>query len=311
MLKVAIENSYIDTYKGKDEFGNKLFMQELFKNHNIELVRVSVNKLTTSNTFSEYNVFTPDWLTKTIQKEYTPDILWSRRSLWTYYKYLLLEKSYTITPSKKISIMSGDKYETYLFCKSHQPKTFLLSTFLNKKKNQQSLEKVVIKPIRANWWKGIELMTIKDLYTNRNRFNWLEELYIVQDLKDFSWWYPWIVEWIHDIRLMFAWDSIIEATLRTPRSWSFKSNIWDWWIQKALAVDLLPITLINLSKTIYQELDLQWDDIMSMDFAFSRKEDRRYLIEINASPWTRYYQTDKWEVTKICKWLITFFKSLH
>ena len=60
MLKVAIENSYIDTYKGKDEFGNKLFMQELFKNHNIELVRVSVNKLTTSNTFSEYNVFTPD-----------------------------------------------------------------------------------------------------------------------------------------------------------------------------------------------------------------------------------------------------------
>jgi glutathione synthase/RimK-type ligase-like ATP-grasp enzyme len=237
--------------------------------------------------------------------------LWSRRSLWTYYKYLKLETSYIITPSKKISILSGDKYETYLFCRSHQPKTFLLSTFLNKRKDQESLEKVVIKPIRANWWKGIELTTIQDLHINKDRFKWLEELYIVQDFKDFSGWCPWIVEWTHDIRLMFAGSAIIEATLRRPKAWSFKSNIWDWWNQQALAIDILPTALINLSKTIYQELQLQWDDIMSMDFAFCKKEDRRYLIEINASPWTRYYQTDTWEVTKICKWLIDFFTSLH
>jgi hypothetical protein len=33
------------------------------------------------------------------------------------------------------------------------------------------------------------------------------------------------------------------------------------------------------------------------------------MLEINASPGTRYYQTDRKKLEKICKWLIIFFKK--
>ena len=45
MLKIAIENSYVNNYKWKDEFWSRKFMQEVFQKNNIELVRVSMNKM--------------------------------------------------------------------------------------------------------------------------------------------------------------------------------------------------------------------------------------------------------------------------
>lgn len=310
MLKVAIENSYTNTYNWKDKFWNRFFMQEFFKKKWIELTRVSINKLNKKNEFSEYNIFNKKWNSETIKKAYKPDILQNRKWTWIFYKYSKLDKIYKIIPSKKISIISNDKFETYLFCKNHQPKTFLLSSFFLEKDKEILSNKIVIKPIRANWWKWINLTTTNELHKNKNKFSWLEELYIVQEFKDFSKWYPWITNSTHDVRLMFAWNKIIEATLRTPKKWDFKSNIWSWWTQHILEKNKLPKELIILSKEIYKKLELKWNDIMSMDFAYCKKENKRYLIEINASPGTRYYQENQKELEKICKWLISFFKWL-
>lgn len=52
------------------------------------------------------------------------------------------------------------------------------------------------------------------------------------------------------------------------------------------------------------------NNIFSMDFAYCRKEGKRYLLEINASPWTWFYQTDKKILDKIFKWLGEFFINL-
>lgn len=311
MLKVAIENSYTTQKTSIDEFGARLFMQEIFKKNNIELTRVSLNKMNDRNlSFKEHYILDKTWKSRKINGEYKPDIIRSRRWAGTYYKYSLLENQYKIISSKKVSIISNDKYENYLFLKKHQPKTCLLKTFFCEYKDLSFSKKIVIKPIRASWGKGIELTTTKELINDRNKFIWLEELFIVQEFKDFSKWYPWIVEWNHDIRLMLAWKNIIEVTLRIPEKWNFKSNIWSWWTQQALNKKNLPTELIKLSKKIYKELDLKWDDIMSMDFAYCKEEKKRYLIEINASPGTRYYQTNKSELEKICKWLVKFFKWL-
>ncbi len=310
MLKVAIETSYTDKYNWNDEFWARFIMQNLFKKNDIELVRVSMNKLNKKKEFIEYNILTKYGINKTIRKTYKPDIIRSRRWIWTYYKYSQLEETYKITPSKKVSITSNDKYESYLFLKKYQPKTCLLSTFFSKNWRNLLAEKIVIKPIRANWWKGIELITTTELLKKKKRFLWLDELYIVQEFKDFSKWYPWIVDWNHDIRLMFAWKKIVETTLRIPQKWNFKSNLWSWWTQSILTKKSLPKELLILSKSIYKKMELEWDDIMSMDFAYCAIEKKRYLIEINASPGTRYYQTDKIELKKICEWLIVFFKTL-
>lgn len=311
MLKVAIENSYTTQKTSIDEFGARLFMQGILKKNDIELTRISLNKLNSKTlTFKEYYTLDKNWKSKRISGEYKPDIIRSRRWAWTYYKYSLLENQYKIISSKKVSIISNDKYENYLFLKKHQPKTYLLKTFFYEHKNLLLSSKIVIKPIRASWGKGIELTTTEELMNNRDKFIGLEELFIVQEFKDFSKWYPWIVEWNHDIRLMLAWKDIIEVTLRIPEKWNFKSNIWSWWTQSTLPKKVLPKELLNLSKKIYKELDLQWDDIMSMDFAYCKEDNKRYLIEINASPGTRYYQTDKKALLGICLWLVKFFKKL-
>lgn len=311
MLKVAIENSYTTQKTSIDEFGARLFMQELFKKNNIELTRISLNKLNSKTlTFKEYYTLDKNWKSKRISGDYKPDIIRSRRWAWTYYKYSLLEGQYKIISSQKISIISNDKYENYLFLKKHQPKTYLLKTFFCEGKKLWLSEKLVIKPIRASGGNWIELMTGEELMNSRNKFIWLEELFIVQEFKDFSKWYPSMVEWNHDIRLMLAWKDIIEVTLRIPEKWNFKSNIWSWWTQSTLSKKVLPKALLNLSKKIYKELDLQWDDILSMDFAYCSIENKRYLIEINASPGTRYYQTDKKALLGICLWLVKFFKNL-
>ncbi|MEI8009300.1 MAG: hypothetical protein WCI00_08285 [bacterium] len=46
-----------------------------------------------------------------------------------------------------------------------------------------------------------------------------------------------------------------------------------------------------------------------MDFAYCKKDKQRYLLEINASPGTWYYQTDKKKLATICRGLVNFFKK--
>lgn len=311
MLKVAIENSYTDVYTWKDEFWAKFFMQDFFYKNNIELVRVSINHFDYKTwSFKEYSVLDNEGKNITIKKYIIPDIIRSRRWIWIAHKYELL-KDFIIVPSEKISTMSNDKFEIYKFNEKYQPVSSLLSVFFGKPSIQKTYKnKIVIKPIRANWGKWIVLTTTKDLIKNRDTYIWLEELFIVQEFKDFSKWCPWICSGNHDVRLMFAGNKIIETTLRVPKKWDFRSNIGAWWEQIPLKKAQLPNSLLQLAKYIYRDLHLQGNDIMSMDFAYCAPEKKRYLLEINASPWTWYYQTDASELKRICVWLVTFFTSL-
>jgi glutathione synthase/RimK-type ligase-like ATP-grasp enzyme len=168
----------------------------------------------------------------------------------------------------------------------------------------------VLKPIRANSGKWIVLTTVKELLKKRKKYIWLEELYIVQQYKNFNTWYPKICSTTHDVRFMFAGKKIIECTLRVPKKWDFRSNVWLWWTQHLLEKKQIPKELLSLTKKIYKKLDIDDTNIFSMDFAYCRNDKQRYLLETNATPWTWYYQTDEKKLAKICKWLATFFLSL-
>ena len=311
MLKIAIENSYTWTYKGKDEYWAKFFMQDFFSTCGIQLVRVSVNHFSSKHkSFDEYATFDEHGRSKTVKKTFIPDIIRSRRWAFVTYKYDVLQ-DFPMVPSQKISAISNDKFETYKFIGKHQPLSCLLSTFFASASLQsQFSDTILLKPIRANWGKWIVLTTPQDVLWKKSEYIWLEELFIVQDFKDFSKWYPWICTWIHDIRLMFAWKKIIETTLRVPKTWDFRSNIGSWWKQVPLSGNPLPKDLLSLAKKIYRTMNLSGNDIMSMDFSYCEPEKKRYLLEINASPWTWYYQTDKEKLLEICTWLADFFISL-
>lgn len=311
MLKIAIEFSYNNKCKSKDRHWASYYMQELFRKNDIELVRVSINKYNKiKEEFTEYSYYDTKGEIKTIKKQYKPDIIRNRKGSCTTYKYALL-KSFSIVPSERIAALANDKYETYMFLKKYQPKTFLLGSIL---KNSSIQEKhtwpMVIKPIRASGGNWIELRTIQALVNEREKYIGVEELFIVQEFKDFSQGYPGIVEWNHDVRFMFAGKKIIEITLRIPAQGNFKSNIWSWGSQFPLSKKDVPLKLIHLAKKIYKEIAPEQKEIFSIDFAFCAAENKRYVLEINASPGTRYYQTDKKILKAICMWLVKFFKGL-
>jgi len=311
MLKIAIDTWYTEKFSWMDTYWARVFMQDFFHTYDIEIVRVSSNKFNQKQQwFSEYNILDYTWKNTTIHKKYTPKIIWSRRWIAVHHKYEMF-RNFIIIPSAKISIIGNEKFENYKFTQKYQPFTALLSSFLSSKTVQKSFKgKIVIKPIRANWWKWIVLTTVPELLKKRKKYHWLEELYIVQQFKDFSKWYPWISTTNHDVRLMFAGKKIIEITLRIPKKWDFRSNIWSGGIQKNLKRQQIPKDLFSLSKKIYKDLDLDGTDIFSMDFAYCKKDKQRYLLEINASPGTRYYQTDKKILTSICRGLVRFFKEI-
>jgi len=307
-----IENSSYKKVSWKDLYWAKFFMQEYFKKNNINLVSWSIHNYNIKKKcFSCYYTVNKSWNYVQIKKDFTPDIVWNRKSSWTIYKYDLL-KDFIITPSEKIANIGNDKYENYLFLQKYQPKTFLLNMFFKNTIIQKELPtKVVVKPLRANWWKWIFLTTKKELLSHRNKYCGMEELYIVQELKDFSWWYSWLVEWNHDIRCMFAGKDIIEATIRIPKSWDFRSNIWSWGKQIFIAKSRLPKDLLSVVHNIYTSLNITDTNIFSMDFAYCKKESKWYLIEVNTSPGTRYYQKNKKKLEQICKWLAKFLLSLN
>jgi D-alanine-D-alanine ligase-like ATP-grasp enzyme len=63
----------------------------------------------------------------------------------------------------------------------------------------------------------------------------------------------------------------------------------------------MPPEVIKLAKKIYKEISREQNEIISIDFAYCKEEKKRYMLEINASPGTRYYQTDRKKLEKICK----------
>lgn len=311
MLNLAIETWYNYTLNWKDKFWARLYLQQFFKKIWIKVVRVSINKFNKEKwMFDEYNILDDNWNNLLVNKSIKPDILWIRNLSYILYKHNILKK-FIIVPSIKISIIGHDKMENFKFLEKYQPMTCLLKDFLENTEIQKKFTgKVVLKPIRANWWKWIKLFNKKDLIKKNNQYEWLGELFIVQEFKDFSKWFWNITKWVHDLRLMFAWKKIIEITLREPKKWDFRSNIWSGGKQIFLDKSQIPKDLLRLAKKIYIDIDIDDNNIFSMDFAYCKKENKWYLLEINSSPWTRFYQTDKNVLKKIFKWLAKFFINL-
>ncbi|MFZ2151223.1 MAG: hypothetical protein WAZ12_02560 [Candidatus Absconditicoccaceae bacterium] len=311
MLNLAIETGYNYTLNGKDKFGARLYLQQFFKKIGIKVVRVSINKFNKEKgMFDEYNILDDNGNNLLVNKSIKPDILWIRNLSYILYKHNILKK-FIIVPSIKISIIGHDKMENFKFLEKYQPMTCLLKDFLENTEIQKKFTgKVVLKPIRANGGKGIKLFNKKDLIKKNNQYEGLGELFIVQEFKDFSKGFGNITKGVHDLRLMFAGKKIIEITLREPKKGDFRSNIGSGGKQIFLDKSQIPKDLLRLAKKIYIDIDIDDNNIFSMDFAYCKKENKWYLLEINSSPGTRFYQTDKNVLKKIFKGLAKFFINL-
>lgn len=296
MKKVAILSNYIDTFTLSDS--KILAYQELtymFRKHGIDLKRVSFHTFDKETwMFRDYVDMNESGKFQIFNELYKPDVIWNRSWDGQLYFYNLMEKAgIPVFPSSKVVAIDSDKYEMYLFLWKYQATSALLADFLEHETVQNKLsDKIVIKPIRAFWWRGIEFYTQKELLGNRNKYLGLESLYIVQDFKDFSKGAPWIAEGIHDVRLTYIGWKFSHASVRMPAKWSLKSNLHSGWSEKFLEKNEVPEVLFSLAENIINDMELDENNILSIDFWYVLDENMWYLFEINFSPGIYFWSSN-------------------
>ncbi len=313
--KAAILTSYQHEYvKSSFYFPSEQHLKKIFADHDIELHYVSPYYFNQSLwEFSEHVIIWSDEM-EIIQEPYKPDILWVRTWQTLYHlDEMLRDASFCTVPSMRLKHIESDKYQVYKYLQEFQPKTTLLTTYyFYPWLQEQFAENIVVKPVSWTWWYGVEFFTKDELCSNEvfTKYSWAESMHIVQDYKNFSDWCPWLVEWNHDVRLVFAWDKAMINYIRVPKSWSLKSNIASGGRQFSVPQKKIPQELYDMSKAIQQKLWVNQNDLYSLDYAYCLDEKRRYLIEINSAPWIWFPDEDLEYRDEFYNNVATHFSSL-
>jgi glutathione synthase/RimK-type ligase-like ATP-grasp enzyme len=289
MKKIAILSNYQNSFSFSRE--QKFAYSELtriFRENWLDLRRVSMHSFDRARwEFTDYIDIGIDGEFKIFHKEYRPDIVWNRSSeMTTFADCILREANIRFLSSSKLTSIESDKYEMYCFLKEFQPYTLLLKDFFTYPELRKNLsDRVVLKPIRSNSGKWILFPSQTELLEKKASYEGLESLFIVQEFLDFHEWVPWLVEGIHDVRLVYIGWKYSHATLRTPAKGSLKSNVWSGWVQVFLKDDLVPDILFEQAENAMNELGVNpEEDIISFDFWYVVSKNQWYLIEINVPP---------------------------
>ncbi len=310
MKKVAILTNYRDTYLISDTL--KLAFIELtrvFRDHGLDLKRVSIHSFDAENKrFLDYVDLDSGGEFKIFYEPFTPDIIWNRSEDNFLYSSALLGDIFPIFPSLKLISIASDKYETSLFLKKYQPHTLLLKDFLRSELPRENLsDRVVLKPIRSSSGKWITFPQKVELLKSKLDYVGLEWLYIVQEFKDFSRGIPWLVNWIHDVRLVYIGWFFSHSTIRTPAKWSMKSNVGSGGSESFLAKERVPRELFVLAEDVLRLLDIGTNNILSIDFWYVEDEKKWYVFEINHTPGVFFWDMG----SELHQWFLeTFFSDI-
>lgn len=296
MYNIGVLTWFIDSYScDKDYLSHYLRLDKVFDKNNLTLKRISYEYILAEENelfFTKTASIGPDWFL--VKDEiFKPDIIWNRISeAWSFLENSL--SKYEVTPSFYINSISNDKYQSYLTLSRYQPYTQLLYKYLAYKHEQEKFDNLlVIKPINAYWGAWIYFMTHQELIENQSKFEWLKKTYIVQQYIDLSWWIPWLVEWTHDLRVTFGWENLVSASIRTPAEWSLKSNLHAWGAVKLVSIQDIPSEVKTLCGEIISSLPALKSEFFWLDFWFCADENRRYLLELSASPWIITFPEDR------------------
>lgn len=287
--KVAILTSYQHEYLKSDfYFASEQKLKETFNNSGIEIHYVSPYYYNEQEgLFSEHVVIGKEDM-EIVQEPYKPDLLWVRTSQALFHLDEMFQYAWFRTvPSMRFKHIETDKFQVYKFLEDVQPKTTLLTTFyFYPWLQEQFAEKLVVKPTSWTGWYGVEFYSKEELCSSEvfAKYAGTEWLHIVQEYKNFSDGYPGLVDWNHDVRLVYAGTTPIMNYIRMPKAGSLKSNIATGWRQFSVPMERIPHELLELSKKIHAKLSISKYDLYSLDYAYCAEEKKRYLIEINSAP---------------------------
>lgn len=260
----------------------------MFKDEGLEIAYVSPHYYDqATKSFSQHVSIEEDDL-HIVQEPYTPDLLWVRMNQALYHvDEMFADADFVTVPTMRLKHIDTDKYQMYKYLKDFQPTSSLLTSYyFYPWMKEQFGDRVVVKPISWSGGYGINFYG-KDEMNNPEvfeKYSGTEWLHLIQDYKNFSQWAPGITNGTHDLRIVFFGTRPAFSIVRVPAEWSLKSNIAAWWYQFSLPLNDIPQEVIEMCQQAQEALWVTIADMYSLDFAYCKEEERRYIIEMNSSP---------------------------
>jgi glutathione synthase/RimK-type ligase-like ATP-grasp enzyme len=149
-----------------------------------------------------------------------------------------------------------------------------------------SASKLVMKPIYGAQWVWVSLVE-KDAIYDLSRRETIQSYsdYVIQDFVDFSWGIPWIVDGIHDVRLVVFGKKVVYVLIRVPHGSDFRCNISQDGGYFFIDFADLPMSMQQDALIIIDRLNLftGWEKYAySVDIALW-VDGKTYLIEFNSA----------------------------
>lgn len=261
-------------------------MAQLGKQYNIHYVRARIQDFVCTK-----GVFTGvrDWQGESYVwlPDVQPDLILSRINKTNFTTMKIGEKIPFLTPFSFIEL-AHDKVATAGFFPKQSPKTLTLS-FLRKYPevlDEIKTDMLILKPRRWSMWIGVQKMSKQEVIheiQTRSPGSWSD--LVIQEYIYMNKWIPWIVDGIHDLRIVCFGEKMGFVIVRTPSTGDFRCNIAQEGKQQIISFEQLPVHIqdaaVVISKYIFELIGTKYL-YYSIDICHA-DDGRVILIELNSS----------------------------
>lgn len=179
-----------------------------------------------------------------------------------------------------LGTIARDKYLSYLFADDLHALSFLLTdtaqlAIFLKRRSQQT---IVLKELSGHGGKQVYVGPAAT-YDDTLVFPLL-----AQEFIDTSGGCPPLADGLHDIRVALFNRTPIHGLIRQPKAGNLKSNFSEGGSVRALYVNEIPQTLVELTQQLDERFDTDAVRFFCADWGFDRQSQTWRLFEINAAP---------------------------
>ncbi len=194
--------------------------------------------------------------------------------------YFVPDNNIEIFNNIKLDEICTNKWKTYDLFKEFCPKTILA---WNEEEFLECLtkintSKIVIKPLNEEEGNGVFIGDEDYIKKCPKQYPIL-----IQEFIDSSNGIPWIIKWIHDLRVAVINGKILYSFIRTPAEWELLANVARGWKLEIIDIKKLPKEVLNITKHIDDKFKKFDKRFYWIDMAFTNNGIK--IIELNSQLW--------------------------
>lgn len=230
--------------------------------------------------YSKYDAKKDEWVK--VRKPIKPHFIYDK-SLFKYERIGIKERFSEIAPlvnPPQMQIIAADKMATYITFKKHMVPSHLVRTpeELQAAIKKVPTSKVVIKTPRGLCGEGVYILSKKEA----KKFK-INAPYLVQQFTDSKAGIPGLFKGMHDLRLVFVGNKLVQSYIRTAPKGKLKANIAQGGTRIFVPLKKVPKKVKEIAKTFQYAFGDFPNTIYSVDFMYDKGK-KPYVVEINNTP---------------------------